>query len=305
MKLPEWANRALDQFKPEVSYSKDEPNPEMLEKWRSIKKRFENRWSEVGPDDWKIPEQHPQYAAIEVHCKYPPIEHFKQAILEIAIESAWDISTDKSPTKTLEAQRNLYQVNNQIIEAAENLASLFRQRQTLQADFHLTDKSLFYEQNRPDPFDVFGAFELALKGHEYCAWAMVDRPVIDAFLAIAKKSSAARPRPDWSALLDQLSYRETQTITGRDAGDIAVLSGTTNKSDWSPLCRRLIARFEERHESGFSDGFLLTWLTNLQLASLASVAFDAGPDAAINEDQIRKLKSTSKKRREKQDDLTK
>jgi len=304
MKLPEWANRALDQFKPEVSYSKDEPNPEMLEKWRSIKKRFENRWSEIGPDDWKIPEQHPRYAAIGVHCKYPPVDIFKQAILEISIESAWDISTGKTPKKILEAQGNLLHLNEEIIEAAENLARLFRRRQTLQADFHLTDKSLFYEQNRPDPFDVFGAFELALKGHEYCAWAMVDRPAIAAFMAAAKKSSAARPRPDWSALLDQVSYRETQTIIGRDAGDVAVLSGTTNKSDWSSLCRRLIARLDERHEFGFPDGFLLTWLTNSQLASLASVAFDAGPDAAINDDQIRKLKSTYKKRREKQDDLT-
>jgi len=302
MKLPEWAVRAFDQFKPMGVHGKSGPNPDQLAQWEGLKSRFEIRWAELESDKWDVPKSHPRYATMAAGLKYSPIDYIKQQILEIAIESAWELGIGKSPKLTTIAVGKLRSLNDQIADKAGELAELFRVRQHWKDKYHLSDQSMYREQNQPDPFDVFGAFELALKTDQYCAWASVDRLAIKAFLVTAAKSSSARPRPDWAALLDQATYRDSQTITGRDAGDIATMSSGTNKSSWSDWCLKLIGWLDDTTCYGLPRGFLLGCLTNPQLAALASVSFNAGPDDKINDDQIKHLKDNFFKRRKKRDD---
>lgn len=299
MKLPDWAERALELFRPQILHGTDEPDPEHVRKFEQVEARFRKHWSEqLKPEKWRVPKQHPRYATLAAGSKYVPCDIVRQTILEIAIESACDLGAGKRPQQTINAIKELDDLNCKISEEAEHLAALFRQRKQLKSDFQLTDQSMT-DQNYPDPFWIFGALQLASQHEKFRTWAHVYRTQIAAFLSTTRKP---RANPDWADLLDQASYRESKSITGRDLGDIAVIGSTTNKTEWSQVALQLIGRLDDSISYGLPAGFFLKCLTNAQLASLASVAFNADSEGKINAEQIRKLKTAYLARKSKADD---
>lgn len=300
MDLPDWAKRALEKFRPSPVHGTGEPDTNRMRQWEGFSARFRECWKSLESHKWRVPEQHPRYSIFKINTKYPPADCVRQLILEIAIESAWELGVGKDPQKTTDAVKKLAGLNEEIAKKAGELADLFRDRQQLKDCFHLSDQSMYTEENHPDPFRIFDALELALRHDRFCPWAHVAKADINAFLTSARKP--ARPKPNWADLLDQASYRTSQSITGRDVGDVAVAGSTTNKTEWSQLALQLIGRLNDSVSHGLPDGFLLGCLTNKQLATLAEVAFNAGGEGTINEDQMRKLKTAYLKRNTKPPD---
>jgi hypothetical protein len=103
-------------------------------------------------------------------------------------------------------------------------------------------------------------------------------------------------------VLDEVANKIPRIVSSLDAGDIAVVGSKSNKSEWSPWVLRLIGRLEDWSGNGLPSGFFLECLTNDQLADLARLAFDADSDAAINGEQMRKVKDRYKKRSPRTDD---
>lgn len=299
MELPCWAERALEQFRPRPVHGTGEPDANRMRQWEGFNARFRALWEYLEPEKWRVPEQHPRYSILSRHQIHPPADCVRQLILEIAIESAWELGAGKDPQKTTDAVKKLASLNEEISEKAGELADLFRDRQELKDSFHLSDQSMSIEENHRDPFRLFDALELALKHDNFCHWAHVAKTEIEAFLTSARRPS--RPKPNWADLLDQASFRTSQSSTGRDLGDDAVIGSTTKKSEWSPLALQLIGRLNDSGSHGLPDGFFLKCLTNKQLATLAEVAFNAD-DIKINESQMRKLKTAYLKRKAKAPD---
>lgn len=299
MNLPDWAERALELFRPAPVHGSDEPDPERSNQWTEVCRRFRSRWGDLEPQKWKVPKTHLRYDVIAAGSKYSAAECVRQTILEIAVEIALDLGAGKNPKETIDAVRQLDLLNCEISEKAEQLAAKFREREALKGKFRLIDRSIS-DENYPDPFCIFGALELAATQEKFCNWAHVYKAEISLFLSSTKKP---RANPDWADLLDQASYRESKSVTGRDLGDVAAIGSTTNKSKWSQASLQLIGRLDDSTSHGLPAGFLLRRLTYKQLANLASVAFNADPkdDERINEDQMRMLKNAHGNRKKPKD----
>lgn len=297
MKLPDWAERALEIFRPPPVRETDESDSERAKQWGEVCTRFRNHWGDLESEKWKVPKTHLRYDVIAAGSKYSAHECVRQQILEIAIEIAIDLGAGKHPKETIDAVKKLNLLNCEISEKAEQLAKKFREREALKSKFRLIDRSMS-DEDYPDPFWIFGALELAAKQEKFCNWAHVYKSEITQFLSTTKKP---RANPDWADLLDQASCRESKSVTGRDLGDIAVIGSTTNKSKWSQASLQLIGRLDDSISYGLPAGFFLKCLTYKQLAYLAGVAFNVDGEGAINEDQMRMLKNTHDKRRKPKD----
>lgn len=286
MSLPSWGVRALDHFKPQPGFRDTVPDPLRLRQWEGFRARFENRWHELAPDKWNVPEDHPAYRWLRLNYKYPPADYVRQCILESAIECAWEMGANQSPGSVVAAVRELDSLNDQISQKAAHLASLFRQRDQLREKYSLSDSSPDAEVSAPDAFRLAGLFELVFSKHRFRTASYDYQAGLDTLYDAL--SSSTREAPTIADLLDEISCRMPRVVTSFDAGDIAIMGSRTNRSEWSPWALRLVARLSDWAGNGLPDGFFLSCLTNDQLATLLTVALDAPPEA-YNSQQMREL----------------
>jgi hypothetical protein len=286
MNLPDWALRALDHFKPQSPYRGDGPDPGRLRQWAVLCGRFEARWQELAPDQWKVPVDHPAYAGLRRGYRFEPADYVRQCILETAIECAWESGANKRPAEVIEAVKELDRLNEKISELAENLASLFRQRDNIRLDFSLRDQSRDEETAAPDPFNLAGVLELTFKKHHFRTSSYCYQDGLGVLYDALSSSNG--DAPTIADVLDEISWRMPRAVTSFDAGDLAVIGSKTNRSEWSPWALRLVARLNDWAGNGLPDGFFLECLTHDQLATLAMVSVDA-PSDAYNAPQMREL----------------
>jgi hypothetical protein len=288
MELPGWALRALAHFKPLLGYRGDAPDPERLMQWEGFNTRFRQRWNDLAPDNWRVPENHQSYSYLEREYRYPPSEYVRQCILECAIESAWEMGANKSPGAVVEAVREMDRINDKISECAATLATLFRQRDQLMSEYGLSDQRADVESELPDAFKLEGVLELTLSKDRFrTADYEYKEGLATLYTAIA---SSRRDAPTIADVLDEISYRQPRMAAPFEAGDIAVVGSRTNKSPWSPWALRMIARLGDWPGNGLPRTFFLDCLTNEQLSVLAEVSCDA-PPGAFNSEQMRKLRT--------------
>lgn len=286
MELPDWAERALQHFKPLPAYRGDLPNPERLINWEAFNSRFKRRWSDLDSDNWRVPAAHPSYVHLQRLFSFPPAECVKQCILECAVESAWELGAGKHPSKVVANLKKLDVLNHKISKMAGDLADLFRDRQQVIDEYLLTDRRIGFEEDAPDPFELFGALELSLTRPDLSDWAFVASAETGAFFDMAATQS--RPKPSWDLLLDEASYRVPRIVSPMDTGDIAVVGSRSNRSDWSPWALRCVGRLNGYPGTGLPNGFLLKCLSNKQIADLLEVATDA-PVGVFSEEQMKAL----------------
>ena len=284
--LPPWAVRALDHFKPLPGFRDTEPDPARLRQWEGFRARFETRWWELAPDQWKVPEDHPAYEWLRFNYTYPPADYVRQCILEVAIECAWEMGANQRPGSVIAAVKELDILNDQISEAAAHLAGLFRQRDKLREGYSLSDSSPDAEASAPDAFRLAGLFELVFSKHHFRTASSHYKAGLDTLYDALSSSNGAAPTI--ADLLDEISCRMPRVVTPFDAGDIAIMGSKTNRSEWSPWALRLVARLSDWAGNGLPDGFFLACLTHDQLATLLTVALDAPPEA-YNGPQMREL----------------
>lgn len=286
MSLPPWAIRALDHFKPQPGFRDTEPDPARLRQWEGFRARFETRWHELVPDQWKVPEHHPAYEWLRFNYTYPPADYVRQCILEAAIECAWEMGANKQPTAVIAAVKELDSLNDQISETAGKLATLFRQRDQLREGYSLSDSSPDTEVTSPDAFRLPGLLELVFSKHRFRTASYCHKEGLSTLYDALSSSNGEAPTI--ADLLDEISWRMPRVVTPFDAGDIAIMGSKTNRSEWSPWALRLVARLDDWTGNGLPDGFFLACLTHDQLATLLAVALDAPPDA-YNGPQMREL----------------
>lgn len=286
MSLPPWAVRALDQFKPLPGFRDTEPDPARLRQWDGFRARFETRWHELAPDQWKVPEDHPAYGYLRREYLFSPSDYVRQCILEVAIECAWEMGANRRPDAVIAAVKELDSLNDQISQAAASLASLFRQRDQLRESFSLSDSSSDAEATSPDAYQLAGLLELVFSKHRFRTASYQYKDGLNTLYDALSSSNGAAPTV--ADLLDEISWRMPRVVTPFDAGDIAMMGSKTNRSQWSPWALRLVARLSEWAGRGLPDGFFLSCLTHDQLATLLAVSLDAPPDA-FNGPQMREL----------------
>lgn len=284
--LPPWAARALDHFKPLPGFRDTEPDPARLRQWDGFRARFETRWHELAPDQWKVPEDHPAYEWLRFNYTHPPAEYVRQCILETAIECAWEMGANQRPGAVIAAVKELDSLNDQISQAAASLASLFRQRDQLREQYSLSDSSPDAEATSPDAYQLAGLLELVFSKHRFRTASYQYKDGLNTLYDALSSSNGAAPTV--ADLLDEVSWRMPRVVTPFDAGDIAMMGSKTNRSQWSPWALRLVARLSEWAGHGLPDGFFLSCLTHDQLATLLAVSLDAPPDA-FNGPQMREL----------------
>lgn len=271
MKIPTWAERALEVCKPRApSWSKDgPPDSTAVARWAAYTKRFRNRWHELQADKWKC---QPGYTTDQTSYN----------ILVSAIHCAKRLGNDQTPAKVVQARRDLLALDREISDLAAKLASKFRLRDGIEKDSGVASwrKGDF----NSDPMDLWDAMEMAFNPHPGSGRELpqsddVWEPLGKA-LCIARTTSLSVP--EWPDILDVLGeHFEPGTCVG-DFPDITAMGHETNKSEYSPWCKALIQLLHERN--------LLDCLKNPQLASLANVAFDAPGSDQINPKQIGALK---------------
>lgn len=286
MSLPPWAVRALNHFKPSPGFRDTEPDPARLRQWEGFCARFEDRWRELAPDQWRVPENHSDYGWLRAQYTYPPADYVRQCILEVAIECAWEMGANQRPECVIAAIKELDRLNEQIAQGAANLASLFRQRDLLREGYSLSDSSPDAEAASPDAFRLAGLLELVLGKHRFRTASRHYRAGLDALYDALSSSNGEAPTI--ADLLDEISWRMPRGVTPFDAGDIAIIGSKTNRSQWSPWALRMVARLSDWTGHGLPDGFFLSCLTHDQLATLLTVALDA-PPGAYNGPQMREL----------------
>ena len=286
MALPAWAERALEQFKPKSPYRGDGPDIAFLRQWDTFRRRFTDRWSEVAPDQWKVPEDHPSYAWLRRNYVFPPADYVRQCILEVAIECAWELGVNKPPAAVIEAVKELDRLNEQISESAKELAALFRQRDQLRFDYSLSDRTRDAEPGSPDPFTLPGVMEMTFKKYQFRTSSYCFKDGLNTLYDAL--SSSGGDAPTIADLLDEISWRMPRVVTSFDAGDIAVIGSKTNRSEWSTWALRLVARLRDWAGNGLPDGFFLSCLTHDQIATLLTVVIDA-PPGVYNGPQMREL----------------
>ena len=300
MVIPDWAERAIEQFKPQNSGGCDSQYSEIFQAWQAIANRFRARWRELGADAWKVPDRILTDTQLRRNYKHSPVDFAKQCILECAVEIATEVSLSKSPAKSKEAAIVLTALNAKISGMTKELATIFRQRQLLMDDYSIYDVDPDIDNSAPDPMRFFDAFKLAANRPEFCDWRYVANKEIHEFFRVAV---TPRRKPNWSDVLEEVANLPIRKVASRDAGLKATLRSTTNSTNWSPWILALIARLEDWELGGLEDGFLLECLTNSNLADLACVALDvSADDLTINGEAIRKLKSRYFARKIKADD---
>lgn len=282
MALPEWAQRAFEKHKPH-GVDRNAPNPTRLAWWEACKRRFELRWADLAPDEWRVPQEHVCYALLRRTVILEPTDYVRMCILETALDLAWKKSTGYLPREVASAVSELESLNIQIADAARNLAALFRLRATIQFSHGVEEYDS--EPTEPDPFDLWGALELSMEMPRVSDWAYVTQHEAAKFLTIARTHSG--PPPEWSDMLDQVAERSRRGVVPSSAGDVAVMASRTNATEWSRWARVLLGTLDDWRGT-FTDGFLRECLTYNQLADLAEVALDA-PAGAYNAEQMRRL----------------
>lgn len=257
--IPAWADQALENA---VKGVRDRL---ILERLAPLALRFRTRWGELEADKWNIPASD---------------DGARAAILRCAVACALEGGPNNQPPKVREAVSELDSLNKKISDAAELLAGLLQQRETLMEHYVLDDN----QGASHDAIDLWDALELAAK--EFPDWAGVAGDRLEDFLGVARGQS--RPGPEWTDLLYQLSDRHCCEASPVYAPDVAVFASKTNRTDFSTWGLRLIARLGNARM--FYGRAPLDHLKNDQLAKLAEITFDA-PEEAFNGEQMRKLKT--------------
>lgn len=298
MDLPAWALRALEHFKPLPGYRGDAPDPDRLRQWQGFSERFTRRWADLAPEGWRVPDDHPRYEGLRRSGYiYPPSEYVRQCILECAIESAWEMGANKTPSRVVDAVRNLDRLNEEISKSAKLLAALFREREQLRTDYGLSDQWADAAADNPDAFKLSGVLELTLSKDRFRSSSWDFKQGLETLYTAMAATS--REAPTIADVLDEISWRQPRMAAPFEAGDIALMGSRTNKSPWSPWALRMIARLGDWPGNGLPRGFFLDCLTSEQLAMLAEVGCDA-PAGVFNAEQMRKLRTRHEKRAKEQ-----
>jgi hypothetical protein len=277
MKIPDWAEKVLDNAKPKPpKWATDgQVNAVEQELWLTYTNRFRHRWHEINSEKWKVPPGKDR-------------AYHSYLILTAAVECARRLGKGANPQKVVEARKALLIVDDQISKLAGTLAKLFQQRDQLHNDYGVGNWRK--DEFDLDPIDLWDALELCFNGQAghpdspFLGNSEIGASILHQ-LNLARRTSG--PVPEWSDLLEVLSERFEPGSCAGDFPDITVEAGDTNKSKYSPWCNSMIRMLHSLD--------LLNSLTHEQLASLASVAFDA-PDEAINAKQIGALKAEQVRR---------
>lgn len=285
MTMPKWAVDVFNDDKPVNAYGSDEPDERLLTTWQAVCKRFENRWTDLETDKWGLTEKdRKKHGITQAYGLQGGDPHLRRCILACAFEAAMQLGEGKRPDEALKAMQELDSLNDQIIEAAGKLAGLFKQRDQLQADYGISDRSP--EWYTSDPFNLWQALEEAMARPAFKRFKYVSRNEAEAFFKVAKHR--AREGPWWVHVLETVASRTPSQSHPLDHSEQATATPGTNKTEYSEWGRKLIAMLDTW--GGWPDGTLLDCLTNSRLATLAEVAFNA-PAGAFGTDQIKGLKS--------------
>lgn len=267
MKIPDWADQALNAHRPlPATFPSDgQPDPVALARWTAYSERFRHRWHELEADKWKVPQ-----GTAGKRASYN--------ILTAALDCAIRIGKGAHPSKVVQARRDLLALDEEISELASQLASKFRLRDGIEADTGVAS----WRELSLDPIDLWDAFEMTFNPHPSSGR---ERPRANLWPGLEKSLMVARNTqlsiPEWPDLLEVLGDRfEHGTMSG-DFPDITTAGHETNKTEYSPWCNALIRMLHEWQ--------LIDYLSLAQLANLASVAFDS-PPGTINSKQIGELK---------------
>lgn len=285
MVLPQWAERAFEKHRPQ-GVGNNGPDPDRLAWWEGCKQRFELRWNDLEPTSWKVPNEHGCYIGLRRSIVLCPPDFVRLCILETVLDLAWDQSVGNSPKRVTPSVKELELLNAKIASTASELAGLFRQRDRLRLDNGVEDLETDYAAL--DAFDLWDAFELAIKSPHVANWAYVAQHETARFLNIARNQSRTKPR--WPDLLDQVAGRSVRAVVPSDAGDVAVHASRTKATEWSRWGRRLLGTLDD-WTGTFPRGFLRGCLTGAHLACLLEVALDA-PFDVFNKRQMERLSKT-------------
>ena len=269
MVLPEWAERAFEKHRPR-GVGNDEPDAGRLAWWQGCRRRFVQRWAYLDAMAWRVPDEHSCYVALRKSVIVDPPDFVRLCILETVLDLAWDHSTGNSPDRVTPSVKELESLNAKIAMKADELASLFRQRDQLRFDSGVEDYESDYAAL--DAFDFWDAFELAIALPHVASWAYVAQHETARFLNIARTQSRTKPR--WPDLLDQVASRSVRAVVPSDAGDVAVHASRTNATAWSRWGRRLLGTLDD-WSGTFPRGFLRGCLTVIK-AGTAGLRRTAG-----------------------------
>lgn len=272
MKIPEWAGKAIDAHKPlaPARAPGGQPNAKAMAVWAEYSARFRSRWHELQAEKWKV--------ATSTNGT-----HQKFAILTAALDCAKRIGNDVDPLKIVAGRREILRLEGEISELAAQLVQKFEAHEFIQNSTGVGNWRL--DSVDGDPLDLWDAIEMSFNPGAETGYP---HPMGDVWPDLSKALNKARNTslsiPEWPDLLRPLADRfEPGTLPG-EFPDITTSGHTTNRSKFSPWCNSLI--------SMLNDWRLLDCLSNPQLASLASVAFDASEEGVINDKQIGDLKRT-------------
>lgn len=269
MSIPAWAELALQAHKPRPPNRPQggEPDRAAMDLWEAYSARFRHQWFVLDVDQWSVP----RGTQRERDC---------YNILTAALDCAKRLGKGVHPAKVIRARKDLLSLDDEISTAATKLASLLRLRDGIQNDSGVAN----WRQDEfcLDPMDLWDAMEMAFNPSPGSGR---ETPQADVWPQLLQSLNIARTTslsvPEWPDLLEQLGERFEPGTGAGSFPDITTHGSDTNKTQYSPWCRVLIDILKDRR--------LLEYLTLPQLASLASVAFDA-PENAISDKQIGSLK---------------
>lgn len=297
MKLPDWAERALEFTQPLPAHGSDSPHPDRLHQWQTYTQRFRAHWGDLAADGWRVPANDDAvYRDLRKHLTHSPGDYVRQCILEAAIMSAWEQATYRTPDRLKRNISKLAKVNQEISKAAGQLAALLRERDGLQFDYLLDDYLPHCDETAPDPLRLMDAYRLAMGQPEFSEFAFVASREIETFFTVL--ATHDRPAPTWAALLDEMANQGPRIVAALLPGDQAVTASKTGGTLWSAWALRLIGRLDERG-GGLPEGFLLGCLSNEQLAALATLATPTPEDVTYSATQMKELVKRYRKRKPK------
>lgn len=299
--LPVWAELAIEQLCP-LSRNNSIEGAKKLAKWNEFISSFRSRWQTIKPENWKVPDSHPSYEGLQKSGGVlPPKESVRFHILIKALNLGWQEKCNgKALSMVRQAIQELTRLNSEIGSKAEELAVLFHQRTLLLNDHNLIESSNSWQDELPDPFDLFDALRLTLDAPEHGAFRCVADREIQALLGLVDITTQIPP--GWEHLLDALGQRPTRVVTSGDNGAEAARLSSTNSTKWSELALSFFGKLDGIVGDGLPRGFLLDCLKIKHIVDLLDAVL-APPADTYSSEQITKLKQRYK-RRKAQDDST-
>lgn len=262
MKIPDWAERAINAKKPTASaFSQDgKPNEDALTRWNAYSAQFRDQyqWNRLTVDKWSVSDG-------------AAGERQKTSILMNALNCANAFGMGSDPLQSQKNHSTLLKLEEKISDLARELAKAIEAHEVIQES---TPTNWGGDSLQRDPLDFLDALEMVMDPAPESNYARPSSPVCDELLSSLRKAQeTSLPVPEWPALLGQLADR---------CPDNTRWTNGTNKSEFSPWCHKLIAML--------NDSRVLHCLSDGQLAELANVTFRSHGQINMEAKQMASLK---------------